>query len=143
MTGLLDNLPASVLLSRSSNVTRKYAHTLEWINVGGRWVGTHSAKANAFVKVLLRQRSIPELLPYTDISCEVKYGEKSRVDFVLEGGSSSEDDEGAKKKKRRCYVEVKSVTLAENTAEVCLIAHMCIDEKLNFLVCFFFRFWLR
>lgn len=31
MTGLLDRLPARVLLSESSNAKRKYAHTLEWI----------------------------------------------------------------------------------------------------------------
>ena len=31
MTGLLDRLPARVLLSESSSTKRKYAHTLEWV----------------------------------------------------------------------------------------------------------------
>jgi hypothetical protein len=53
MTGLLDDLPASVFLSKSENLARKYAHTLEWIQADGAWVGTHSAKANAFVKVII------------------------------------------------------------------------------------------
>jgi sugar fermentation stimulation protein A len=106
MTGLLDALPASVLLSKSSNLTRKYAHTLEWIHADGAWVGTHSAKANAFVKVLLQANAIPELLPYTEIKPEIKYGsENSRVDFCLERGDGG----------KQILAEVKSVTLAEDT----------------------------
>ena len=109
MTGLLDALPASVFLSKSSNASRKYAHTLEWIKADGAWVGTHSAKANAFVKVLLQANAIPELLPYVEIRPEVKYGsENSRVDFCLERGEAG----------RQCLAEVKSVTLAEDTEEV-------------------------
>jgi len=109
MTGLLDDLPASVLLSKSSSTTRKYAHTLEWIHADGAWVGTHSAKANAFVKVLLQANAIPELLPYVEIRPEIKYGsENSRVDFCLERGEAG----------RQCLAEVKSVTLAEDAQEV-------------------------
>lgn len=112
MTGLLDDLPASALLSKSSSTTRKYAHTLEWIHADGAWVGTHSAKANAFVKVLLQANAITELLPYVEIRPEIKYGsENSRVDFCLERG-----EEG-----RQCLAEVKSVTLAEDSQEVRLI----------------------
>ncbi|KAL4552458.1 hypothetical protein Ndes2526B_g06664 [Nannochloris sp. 'desiccata'] len=108
MTGLLNDLPASVLLSKSSSTTRKYAHTLEWIQADGAWVGTHSAKANAFVKVLLQANAIPELLPYVEIKPEIKYGsENSRVDFCLERGEAG----------RQCLAEVKSVTLAEDTEE--------------------------
>jgi sugar fermentation stimulation protein A len=108
MTGLLNALPASVLLSKSSSTTRKYAHTLEWIHADGVWVGTHSAKANTFIKVLLQAKAILELLPYDEIKAEVKYGsEKSRVDFCLENEAG-----------KRCLAEVKSVTLAEDTEEV-------------------------
>ena len=111
LTGLLDNLPAPVMLSQSSNTSRKYAHTLEWIRIGKDdrpvWVGVNSAKANTFVKTLLQNNAIEELLPYTDMKPEVKFGsEKSRVDFVLDNGE------------QLCYVEVKSVTLTEDTADV-------------------------
>ncbi len=34
MTGLLNSLPAQVLLSHSSDPKRKYAHTLEWLRPG-------------------------------------------------------------------------------------------------------------
>lgn len=105
MTGLLDNLPCRVLCSVSCSATRKYPHTLEWIQpeVDGAWVGVHSAKANAMVKRALQNQQITALLPYDDIKCEVKYGsENSRVDFVLSSGEEL------------CYAEVKSVTLAQD-----------------------------
>jgi sugar fermentation stimulation protein A len=126
MTGLLDNLPASALLSKSSATTRKYAHTLEWIQAGGVWVGTHSAKANAFVKVLLQANAIPELLPYVEIKPEIKYGsENSRVDFCLERGEAG----------RQCLAEVKSVTLAEDAEEV----RLCTVLSLKFFILILFE----
>ena len=84
---------------------------MEWIRIGKDdrpvWVGVNSAKANTFVKTLLQNNAIEELLPYTDMKPEVKFGsEKSRVDFVLDNGE------------QLCYVEVKSVTLTEDTADV-------------------------
>jgi sugar fermentation stimulation protein len=114
MTGLVDSLPAAALLSRSDNPSRKYAHTLEWMQpaAGDSWVGVHSAKANAMVARLLALRAFPQLLPYTSVKAEVRYGaEKSRVDFVLE-----REEEGAVAS--TCYTEVKSVTLAEVAEDV-------------------------
>ncbi|BDA45200.1 Sugar fermentation stimulation protein homolog [Coccomyxa sp. Obi] len=107
MTGLLDLPLENVWLSTAANTKRKYAHTLEAIQpeTGGPWVGVHSASANGIVHTLLQQRLIADLLPYTGIRKEVKYGEagKSRVDFVLDTPGGGE-----------LYVEVKSVTLAES-----------------------------
>lgn len=40
-------------------------------------VGVHSASANGIVHMLLQQRLIADLLPYTGIRREVKYGEVS------------------------------------------------------------------
>jgi sugar fermentation stimulation protein A len=116
MVGLLGALPAPAFLSRSSNAARKYALTLEWIRViddsdgSGPWVGIHSAKANAMVRFLLEARMVPGLPAYDNIQAEVRYGENSRLDFFLSGG---EADAHA-----GMYVEVKSVTMAENTKEV-------------------------
>lgn len=127
MTGLLEQLPSPVLLSTSTNSKRKYAHTLEWLqpHAGAAWVGVHSAKANAMVAKLLSLQAIPELLPYAAVRAEVRYGsEKSRVDFVLEQAHSG-DGAGARvagladaAAAQQCFVEVKSVTLAEDTSEV-------------------------
>ncbi|CAL8469042.1 g8583 [Coccomyxa elongata] len=106
MTSLLDLPLAYVWLSTAANTKRKYAHTLEAIQPeeGGPWVGVHSASANGIVHTLLQQRLIADLLPYTGIRKEVKYGKagQSRVDFVLDTPGGGE-----------LYVEVKSVTLAE------------------------------
>jgi sugar fermentation stimulation protein A len=105
MTGLLENVPVQVLLSKSANPKRKYAYTLEWMNVDGTWVGVHSAKANSMVGQLLDMRTIDEYLPpYTMYNREVKLGGsqgKTRIDFELV-------DEGTG---ARCLIEVKSVTM--------------------------------
>ena len=63
-------------------------------------VNTHLA--NTVVGEALRADRVSELTGYQDIRAEVKYGEKSRVDFLL-----TRDDE-------KCYVEVKSVTLLKD-----------------------------
>ena len=48
--------------------------------------------------------SISELSGYSSLKSEVKYGaERSRIDFMLQADSRPD-----------CYIEVKSVTLAEN-----------------------------
>lgn len=113
MTGLLDNLPARVVLSKSDSKTRKYAHTLEWIeDVGGNpttWVGIHSSKANAMVASLLDNQSLSDVLPaYHSYKREVKYG-SSRLDFELETKDGP-----------RCLIEVKSVTMIDRTGQVCV-----------------------
>jgi sugar fermentation stimulation protein A len=86
-------------LSRSEDPKRKLAHTLEMVEAGGALVGVNTLHPNRLVAEALAAGTIPELAGYPVIRREVKYGEKSRVDFVLEG----ED---------RCWVEVKGVTLS-------------------------------
>ena len=113
MTGLLDSLPVDVLLSKSSNAKRKYAHTLEWMRVDGTWVGVHSAKANAMVGQLLDAGVLDAHLPaFTTYSREVRLGggksPATRIDFELVN-----EDNGA-----RCLVEVKSVTMRDGDTAV-------------------------
>ncbi|KAG6960599.1 hypothetical protein JG688_00009521 [Phytophthora aleatoria] len=111
MIGLLDGLPnARVQLSKSDDPKRKYAYTLEMIQIhnGERnvWVGVHSTSANRMVEQALASRWFTELGDYDSVRREVKFAKNSRVDFVLT--SKNEDGSVAHEK----YVEVKSVTLA-------------------------------
>jgi len=59
----------------------------------------HSARANAVVREAFEAGIISGFEAYPDIRREVKYGEGSRIDLLLEG------DVG------RAFIEVKSVTL--------------------------------
>lgn len=90
-----------VWLSTSTSVTRKYPHTLEIIDredVG--LIGINTAHPNRLVEDALKAKLIPALDGYARLRREVKYGENSRIDLLLE-------TEG----KVPCYVEVKNVTL--------------------------------
>ncbi|ETW09782.1 sugar fermentation stimulation protein [Aphanomyces invadans] len=118
MIGLLDLPLAPVRLSVSDNAKRKYAHTLEYIQVvndanEATWVGVHSASANRMVETALRNGWLPEVVGHRQImsiQAEVKHTKDSRVDFVVT------TDDGVD-----TFVEVKSVTLAnasEPTADV-------------------------
>ncbi|RLN32438.1 hypothetical protein BBJ28_00002275 [Nothophytophthora sp. Chile5] len=107
MIGLLDEPNARVQLSKSSNPKRKYAYTLEMIQIHRHvWVGVHSTSANRMVEHALESRWFPELGAYDSVRREVKFAKNSRVDFVLT--TKAVDGSIAHEK----YVEVKSVTLA-------------------------------
>ena len=92
--------------SRSDNPKRKLKTTLEYITTTNNklaCINTH--RANQIVGEALREGRIKELAHYPQIASEVKYGEEnSRIDFKLSGDEL-----------RDCYLEVKSVTLAEGT----------------------------
>lgn len=92
--------------STSDNPKRKYAHTLEVVTTpGGHLAGVNTGRANALVQRAIVTGVIEELQGYTSVRREVVYGEeKSRIDFLLDGGVHDP---------RPCYVEVKSVTLME------------------------------
>ena len=94
---------AAVWLSRSDSPRRKYAHTWELVEVDGAMICINTNRANQVVAEALSAGVVSELRDYRKIRREVSVGEKSRIDFLLEGDG---DGDGA-----RCYVEVKSVTL--------------------------------
>ena len=99
MTGCAE--PGSrVWLSHSKVKTRKYPHTWELVETSSGMACIHSAKANKVVREAFELGLIRGFEAYPEIRSEVKYGENSRVDLLLEG-------EGG-----RVFVEVKSVTLA-------------------------------
>ena len=99
MTGCAE--PGSrVWLSSSSVKTRKYPHTWELVETATGIACIHSALANKVVREAFEGGLIGGFEAYPAICSEVKYGENSRADLLLEGDSG------------RVYVEVKSVTLA-------------------------------
>ncbi len=71
---------------------------------GGHFTGVDTSIPNRVVYAALQDRFIPELAAYGSVRPEVKYGENSRVDFLL-------SEPGLKS----AYIEVKSVTLCRQT----------------------------
>jgi len=94
----------TVWYSTSDSKTRKYAHTWEVTETqNGAFICVNTQRANQLVKEALLSENIPELTGYSVLKSEVKYGEeRSRIDFLLQADN-----------RRNCYIEVKSVTLAE------------------------------
>ncbi|PDO85156.1 DNA/RNA nuclease SfsA [Kosakonia pseudosacchari] len=94
----------TVWYSTSNNPKRKYAHTWELSQTQqGAFICVNTQRANMLTKEAILAGSLPELTGYSTLKSEVKYGaEGSRIDFLLQA-----DD------RRNCYIEVKSVTLAE------------------------------
>ena len=90
-------------LLHSDNPKRKYAYTWQLATTPtGHIACVNTHVANKLVGEALHEGVMSELQGYPSIRPEVKYGEGSRVDFLL-----SADD------KPDCFVEVKSVTLLD------------------------------
>lgn len=69
---------------------------------GGHFTGVDTGIPNRAVKEALAAKRIDGLPPYDTVRAEVRYGQKSRVDFILTGEAGD------------TYVEVKSVTLSRS-----------------------------
>ncbi|MBN7786432.1 DNA/RNA nuclease SfsA [Ponticoccus gilvus] len=67
---------------------------------GGYFTGVDTGVPNRMLKAALMAGEVPGLQGYDQIRPEVKYGQNSRIDFLLTGGGPD------------AYVEVKSVTLS-------------------------------
>lgn len=70
----------------------------------GHFVGVDTAVPNKAVKTALEAQGVAALATYQTVRAEVKYGENSRIDFLLSQDGLPD-----------CYVEVKSVTLMRKT----------------------------
>ena len=82
MLGL--NTPGlAVWYSTSDSLTRKLPRTLELVEADGTLVGVNTHHPNRLVAEALAEGWIPELAGYATIRPEVKYGEASRIDFLL------------------------------------------------------------
>lgn len=88
-----------VWLSRSDNPKRKLAHTLELMEADGGLVAINTNNPNTLAEEAIRAGTIPSLAAFDRLKREVKYGENSRVDILLEVGSTP------------VYVEVKNCHL--------------------------------
>lgn len=96
-----------VVISDSENPKRKYRYTLEMLHNGDTWIGVNTTRPNALVESGIKMGEIPELQGYSILRREVKYGQNSRIDILLEDAH------------HRCYVEVKNSTLrTESSTDV-------------------------
>jgi len=104
MTGL--TAPgAEVWLSPARNPARKLRWTLELVRVGDALVGVNTSLANPVAAEGIAAGVVPALTGYASMRREVRYGQGSRIDLLLEDGD-----------RPPCHVEVKSVTLKRDSA---------------------------
>jgi sugar fermentation stimulation protein A len=98
--------PGSIVwLSESASPTRKYAFTWEMVEAdlghGPTLVGINTQHPNKLVAEAMTARRIRSLAGYAGLRREVRYGENSRIDLLLECAT-----------KGLCYVEIKNVHLS-------------------------------
>ncbi|MBJ7539987.1 DNA/RNA nuclease SfsA [Marinomonas transparens] len=94
---------ARVWLSKSDNPKRKLGYTWELVEVDEKYLACiNTGYPNKLVGEAIANGVVSELLGYAEQKAEVRYGEKSRIDWLLTDESSN-----------KCYVEVKNVTLLE------------------------------
>lgn len=100
MMGLAE--PGSeVWLSPNSNPKAKLDWRWELVRTGGGdLVCINTAHPNRIGEEAIGAGAIPELAGYASLRREVKYGQNSRIDILLEDAA-----------RPACYVEIKSVTL--------------------------------
>ncbi|HTH96001.1 MAG TPA: DNA/RNA nuclease SfsA [Stellaceae bacterium] len=91
----------TVWLLPATGPGRKLAWSWELVDAGTSLVGINTGHANRLAEEAILAGTIPALSGYDTLRREVRYGESSRVDFVLETPG-----------RPICYVEVKSVTLS-------------------------------
>lgn len=99
MLGLLGEGNA-VKLSEANKKDRKLKFTLEIIKSNGASVGVNTHRANRIVEAALLSNKIKNIKKIIQIKREVRYGENSRIDFLV----NNKDEE--------IYIEVKNVTLS-------------------------------
>ena len=104
MMGL--SMPGSIVwLSESDSPTRKYRFTWEMVEAdlgyGSTLVGINTQHPNRLVAEAVAARRIRQLAGYPGLRREVRYGESSRIDILLECAT-----------KGLCYVEIKNVHLS-------------------------------
>ena len=101
MQGLLQE-GNKVWLSKSNNPNRKLKYTLQIIEDKTKKVGVNTHLTNKIVFEALQNNKIKLLPKNIEIKPEVKFGKKTRFDFLI------------RKNNFKAFVEVKNVTLARD-----------------------------
>ncbi|MBW2116375.1 MAG: DNA/RNA nuclease SfsA [Deltaproteobacteria bacterium] len=94
---------SKVYLSRHNNPKRKLKYTWEMIEMPSSLVGVNTMVPNRLVRASILAGKIPGLSGFGHVRPEVKYGENSRIDLLLEKGDE------------RCFVEIKNCTLVTDS----------------------------
>ena len=89
-----------VWLSKSNNPNRKLKYTLQIIEDNKSKVGVNTHLTNMIVFDALKNSKIREFKNFDTIKREVKFGRKTRFDFLVS------------KNKQKTFIEVKNVTLS-------------------------------
>ena len=100
MMGLAD--PGTrIWLEPNDDPKKKLKFGWRLVEQDGHFIGVDTSVPNKALREALERRDVAELAEYDQVRAEVKYGENSRIDFLLSGPGLAD-----------CYVEVKSVTLS-------------------------------
>lgn len=97
----LDTPEARCWLTPAAGKGRKLPYTLELVDTPDGLVGINTGRPNAIVAEAIGGPLMADFAGYATLRREVRYGENSRIDILLEGGPNE----------RSCYVEVKNVHL--------------------------------
>ncbi|UCF83793.1 MAG: DNA/RNA nuclease SfsA [Desulfobacteraceae bacterium] len=89
----------TVYLTRQNNPKRRLKYTWEIIEMPTSLVGVNTLVPNKLAKTSILAEKIHELSGFDCVRSEIKYGDNSRIDLLLEKGES------------QCFVEVKNCTL--------------------------------
>ena len=91
---------AEVWLSPASNPNRKLKYTWEMIRCEDTLIGLNTSLPNKIVENAIQQGLVADFTKYDSLKREIKYGENSRIDILLQSPNLPD-----------CFLEVKSVTL--------------------------------
>ncbi len=90
-----------VIISKSDNLKRKYAWTLEMVQERGVWIGVNTSLTNRIVREALENGTIDDFGQITSVQAEVKVSAGSRLDFLVQTAAGP------------VYIEVKNCSLVE------------------------------
>jgi len=90
-----------VYLSRHNSEGRRLKYTWEMIDMPTSLVGINTSIPNRLVRASIEAGKVDALSGYSTIRSEVRYGQNSRIDLLLE------------RDKEKCFLEIKNCTLAE------------------------------
>lgn len=91
-----------VWVSEHHGKGRKLPYSWELVEIEKTLIPVNTSNPNKIAWEAIEASVIPELTGYGEMRREVKYGEASRIDLLLEGG----------RRKKPCYVEIKNVHLS-------------------------------